>query len=706
MNLDTLKTYDLKYCKVRRKDKRPFENDWTNKPYSYTDIKPWVELGNNYGVICGYGGLVVVDADEPEVVEHIERGALPPTFTVKTSKGYHYYYFCKELLKKIILQNGKHYGEVQSWGTQVVGPGSLHPNGGTYKQLNTLPIQTISEVDLLAGLRPFLPIEKAYTQAETELKNYADSDINNVKITSVISLSKSRSVGNGEMLGENPWHGSTNGGNMAINASKNLAHCFRCNTGMNVAQVIAREHGIISECGGHLSKEQFVSVLKIAQDKYGLKKPEPKMARNRVSVSGLKITSYQDNVLIFHETQPFFYDKSGLFWFWSNEDKKYEIVDEVDIMIAIDNQLGFGGETVTSGVKNGYMESFKRVGRMNVPEVPPKTWVQFKDRIVDVMKGTEHEATPKYFFTNPIPHNVGSSDETPTLDKIFTEWVGSDYVQTLYQIIAYSMLTDYPIHRLFCFIGSGMNGKSKYLELITRVVGTHNTTTTDLDVLMKSKFETTRLHKKLICLMGETNFNEMNKTSLLKRLTGQDLIGFEYKNKRLFEDYNYAKIYIATNNLPATSDKTDGFYRRWMIIDFPNKFSEKKDILGDIPDAEYEQLCCKCISILRDLISNRSFHNEGSIEQRKKLYEDKSNPFQKFWDDNIGEDYDGHISKRDFKIKVDGWCRENGYRQMGERTISTFMKEKGVEDSRITAEWFTADGTKPRYMAWIGVRWL
>ena len=73
--------------------------------------------------------------------------------------------------------------------------------------------------------------------------------------------------------------------------------------------------------------------------------------------------------------------------------------------------------------------------------------------------------------------------------------------------------------------------------------------------------------------MGETDFNEMKKTSMLKKLSGGDLIGFEYKRKDPFEDKNYAKITISTNNLPSTSDKTIGFYRRWLIIDFPITFS-------------------------------------------------------------------------------------------------------------------------------------
>jgi phage/plasmid-associated DNA primase len=99
-----------------------------------------------------------------------------------------------------------------------------------------------------------------------------------------------------------------------------------------------------------------------------------------------------------------------------------------------------------------------------------------------------------------------------------------------------------------------MNGKSKFLELLRKFIGGENCCTTELDTLLVSRFEITRLHKKLVCMMGETNFNEMSKTSILKKLTGGDTVGFEYKNKNPFEDKNYAKILISTNNLPSTTE--------------------------------------------------------------------------------------------------------------------------------------------------------
>ncbi len=102
--------------------------------------------------------------------------------------------------------------------------------------------------------------------------------------------------------------------------------------------------------------------------------------------------------------------------------------------------------------------------------------------------------------------------------------------------------------------------------MICRFVGDKNVASTDLDALQKSRFEAARLYRKLVCLIGETNFNRFEKTSIIKRLTGDDMMPMELKNKTPFEARNYAKILIATNELPPTADKTPGFYRRCHIV--------------------------------------------------------------------------------------------------------------------------------------------
>lgn len=406
----------------------------------------------------------------------------------------------------------------------------------------------------------------------------------------------------------------------------------------------------------------------------------------------------------FYEKQPFFYDRSGSWWMWDNEELFWKLTDDVEILNLIDYSVGV--EVIKSTERNEILNALKQVGRQMIPEPIGDTWIQFKDEIFDIRTGETFKPTPKYFVTNPVPYKMNRDlfVETPTMDRIFEEWVGKDYVKTLYQIIAYSLLPSYPINRLFCFIGEGGNGKSKFLDLMRKFIGEHNCTSTELDTLLNSRFEVTRLHKKLLCQMGETNFNELSKTSILKKLTGGDLIGFEYKGKNPFHDKNYAKIIISTNNLPVTTDKTIGFYRRWLIVDFPNKFSEAKDILKEIPEEEYEILARKCCFILKDLLDERKFHNEGSVEDRMERYESKSDFIKKFKEEYVIEDPQGYITKADFYKKFCSWSKEKGHRITSEQSLGKRLRELGVDMEKKYFNWLH-DGRGGQLWCCMGVSW-
>jgi P4 family phage/plasmid primase-like protien len=407
---------------------------------------------------------------------------------------------------------------------------------------------------------------------------------------------------------------------------------------------------------------------------------------------------------IFNQLQPLFYDRAGCWWLWNEILFKWEMVDEVDILNMIEKYTG--KDVITPKERTIILNSLKQEGRKHIPKNIKPTWIQFKDIIFDISSGKKIKATSEYFVTNPIPWEMHSEniEITPTMDKIFEEWVGKDYIRILYEIIAYCLIPDYPIHRLFCFIGAGLNGKSCFLRLLKKFIGEENITSTELDTLLTSRFEVTRLFKKLVCLMGETNFEEISHTSIIKKLTGQDMIGYEYKNKTPFNDLNYAKIIIATNSLPTTSDKTIGFYRRWTIIDFPNTFSEEKDILNDIPEEEYSCLALKCCSILHDLLKARKFTNEGTIEERTKKYEDKSNFLEKFLKEMTEEELNGFITKRDFYKQFSLWCKSNRHREMSETGLGLAMKEIGIESSMKYFNWMN-DGKGGNARVWFGLTW-
>lgn len=406
----------------------------------------------------------------------------------------------------------------------------------------------------------------------------------------------------------------------------------------------------------------------------------------------------------FFDMQPIYYDESQNWWLWNEPSKSWKMIDEVTLTNHL--YLSAGYDTIQAKERNEILQALKQVGRMYRPREIKPTWIQFKDKIVDVITGEEIEATAEYFAVNPIPYPLHQERyvETPNMDRIFEEWVGKEHVKKLYQMIAYCLLPDYPIHRLFCLIGGGMNGKSCFLKIIEKFIGQDNCCSTELDTLLNSRFEVTRLNKKLVCIMGETNFNQISKTSILKKLTGQDIIGFEYKGKTPFEGRNYAKIMIATNNLPETTDKTIGFYRRWLIIDFPNQFNESKDIMLDIPEEEFEILAVKSVLILKDLLRDRKFDNEGSIEQRIQKYESKSNFLDQFIKEFLVEDVNGYITKADFYKKFISWCKENRHRELSETSVGLEMKKKDIKDGAKHFDWLF-DGRGGYARIWEGVKW-
>lgn len=350
-----------------------------------------------------------------------------------------------------------------------------------------------------------------------------------------------------------------------------------------------------------------------------------------VKMKTLKIDNFLTNAEIYYQQQPYFYDETELWWRWI--DNSWQLTDDIEMSRMLDKDLGFEGQTISSQIRNNHLEAMKWYGREKKPEPSKLHWIQFKNKAFSLRKKIFYDVTPKFFFTNPIPWAVGESDETPVLDKLFKEWVGEEYIIDLYELLAYCCYQSYPIQSVVCLVGSGRNGKSSFLKILDKFIGNKNCCTTELDLITgnnSSRFETSKLYKKLVCLMGETNFGTMEKSSIIKKLAGGDKIGYEMKGKQPFDDYNYAKVIIASNSLPISKDTTEGFYRRWHIIRFPNQFPEGKDVCSIIPEQEYHNLARKIINILPELLERGSFSHQGTPDQRMHNYIEVSNPLNLF----------------------------------------------------------------------------
>jgi len=388
----------------------------------------------------------------------------------------------------------------------------------------------------------------------------------------------------------------------------------------------------------------------------------------------------------FYKDQPYFYDSVKTFHLWNKEDGCWDACDEIDMFNKLKAKIP-NADTINSKTKSEILTALKQFGRTKKPKDIPKTWIQFKNKIVDIVSGEEFEPTPEYFTTNPLPYNISDDPSTPTIDRLIHEWVVDDisqdetYVRTMKEIIAYTVCSDQFLQRMFAFCGAGMNGKGTFLKLLTKFMGTKNYCSSDIKVLSTNNFETAALYKKLGCIMGEVDASDLKNTNTIKKLSGEDDMRFEFKGKGSFTEESITTCLIATNSMPTTPDKSMGFYRRWLIIDFPHQFSVKRDLIGQIPEEEFENLGRCCLNLLKEMQETNKITNEGDLKQREERFEERSNPIMKFIETQCEEDMTSRIEIREFCNLFNNYLKSKHLRIISPKVITKMLKEEGFEVS-------------------------
>lgn len=382
----------------------------------------------------------------------------------------------------------------------------------------------------------------------------------------------------------------------------------------------------------------------------------------------------------FIKLNPIFFDEHGLWWAWDIEKNLWRIVDDTDILNIFEDYSEFRIQDIAK-LKGFLLSVFKQKCRRNKPLDLPEYCVQFKNKIYDLKNKKEIPATPKYFLTSPIPYELSDKADTPTIDKLFVEWVGEEWKETLYEVLAYACLKEQFLQTIIALTGAGSNGKGTYQNLLIKFLGKENCVSSSIKSLITRSFETSALYKKLLCVVGEVDSADLTNTNLLKQLTGEDLIRYEFKGKTPFSELSPTTFIIATNSLPITPDKSDGFYRRILTIDFPNQFKLKRDLLAQIPEEEYQNLTRKVVDVLLRLLKNNEFTNGGDIEERRKRYEERSNPLMMFISENYDEIGNGFVKLREFSNNFNEFLKNKKLRVQTVTRIGKLLRDEGFEIS-------------------------
>lgn len=665
--------------------KNPAQKGWQKKTIKANNLEliKHLEQKFNYGVSCGDKSiitkdgetyfLIVIDFDKKEIQDQLIN-KFPETFTTTSgsSKDCVHLWFASDNDKsfKILDEKRETLIDVQGTGKQIIAPGSKHQSGSTYKILKDIDFAFVPYSEIEALLKP---LDKSPKKPIKPKKEYSPKGMSGDIIQDIYNSVSMEQVLTeiGIDTSKNPTNcflHSSNGGKCFL-VNEETCKCYHCDGSWN-------KFSLIREAKNLTDKETFDWFAEKAGKTEELQKSRSEYSKKNSKKSLDSIFSRRGQIERFWNIQPFFYDKSKIFWLWNKESFCWEKSDEVDYLNSIQDLLGV--ETIDSKARTELIEGFKQIGRKNKPRDIKKSWVQFKDKIYDVKTGEIFEASPKYFVTNPINWKIGNSEETPIIDKLFEEWVGSSYKKSLYEFIAYSISLDKFMQRIFAFCGGGSNGKGTFIKLCYKFLGEQNCVASEIKSISENRFETARIYKKLLCVMGEVSYDDLKNTNQIKKIAGEDKLTFEFKGKDGITDDNTATCVCLTNSLPTTPDKSLGFYRKWFIIDFPNQFSGvKTDIIKKIPDAEFENLAKKSLRILKELYANPKFYNEGNFEDREKKYEERSNPVIQFVEEACVEEEGVKTLLRDFTNSCNDYLKKKKLRILTAKQIGKTLREEG-----------------------------
>ncbi len=145
-------------------------------------------------------------------------------------------------------------------------------------------------------------------------------------------------------------------------------------------------------------------------------------------------------------------------------------------------------------------------------------------------------------------------------------------VFTAMEIIGYILYRSAVYEKAIMLYGNGDNGKSVFIKVIEAFVGSKNCSHVPLQELDNDKFSSADLYGKLVNTFADLKSQKLMATGNFKTLVSGDSVRAQRKYGQPFTFKNYSKLILSSNRIPDSDDKSQAYYKRWLILSFDKVF--------------------------------------------------------------------------------------------------------------------------------------
>jgi P4 family phage/plasmid primase-like protien len=308
---------------------------------------------------------------------------------------------------------------------------------------------------------------------------------------------------------------------------------------------------------------------------------------------------------------------------------------------------------------------------------PDSRLINTRSGMLDWRTGILEAHDPALMSTVQLPLEFDPAAECPQFDAWLATTIDADTIALVWETIGYLMMSGNPLHLAVLLVGNGRNGKGTLLRLITTLAGKANTSSLSLTDITDGKFEPAGLFGKLINIAGDIDAKSLTSTAKFKAITGGDSILAQHKQGHPFEFTPWAVPVFSANQLWQSSDNTDGYLDRWLVLPFPNKHKKRGLFNEAALHSEASGIFNKAMVSLRDLMGRGEFELSGHAAEVKRRFELESDVV-KIWladDEHIIASEAGNtelrVGRTDVYRRYSAWADQSGH---GTLNSSNFYK--------------------------------
>lgn len=311
---------------------------------------------------------------------------------------------------------------------------------------------------------------------------------------------------------------------------------------------------------------------------------------------------------------------------------------------------------------------------------------------IDLRTGKLGSHQPEDMITNLANFEFNSDTECPKWEAFIDQIMQSNKVmaQSLQLIAGYAFTGLTSERCIYLLHGTGMNGKSVFLDTISEILGDYAAVVPASSLTMKLSGNTipndiAMLHDKRLVTASETEANATLAEAMVKSVTGDRKISARFLRHEFFEFSPKFTLFLATNHRPTIKSMEPAIWSRIRNIPFNYKVPKEEEI-PDFDEVLLEERSgifnWGLKGCLAWLGSGRKMNLAMEIEDATDQYRADQDIIQMFIDDCLVAVGNVNTPKARVYARYQKWCDQTGHRALAANKLSQQLHERGFVDER------------------------